>query len=191
MAHVFCIVLRTPYQLISYPIPPLTRRIWERNPDQAPADPIKLLCTAQAQVPIVHFQKFCDLVVDLVTASSALPLFIAAAECCSQPLVELVGGFEKLTNDAPESSIASEADAEAIAERFCEQPSLAVWTCSLSFAPSESSAGASLSSVKLVDAAADVWTEFLDGHAMLPLSILVTGYPGAGKSETAASIATR
>jgi len=164
------------------------KRMWDFTGPQSAPVVLKSTKNGTNRVPMIHFGDLSSIVADLVQRPS-LPAFslVPLSDGNTATLHETFLELARVVNGADASlSYTTESDLiDALVSSMDYNPQkILLWNVDLSFDASTTS-----SSSGIVSNFGKVWSEFLQAHALKPLSIIVAGNPKAGKTEVGASVA--
>ena len=150
--------------------------------------------SGDAVVPMIHSQGLQRLLAALCVAES-VPLYVPAADCQGQAVGPLLASAFKSVNgaapaDVPVVGYASEEEVvEAVLTAPEAIPSALLWGVNVDFdasllvGPLQEAVGGGL-----LDRFPQAWEEFLAAKRLSPVSVVIGGTPGSGKSELAAGM---
>ena len=144
------------------------------------------------KVPMVHISDVLAIVAELVqkpelAAFSVIPLTDGSTATVGELLAQV---SRKVNGPGASLSFMTQAElADAIVNSTQDIPDVLRWNLDLSFLTTSSDDGRERRN--LVDSLESIWAEFLDAHALKPLSILVAGNPKSGKTEVSSLIAAK
>ena len=164
------------------------KRMWDFTGPQSASVVLNSTKNGTNRVPMIHFSDLSSTVADLVQRPS-LPAFslVPLSDGNTATLQETFLELARVVNGADASvSYTSESDLiDVLVSSSDPSPQkILLWNVDLSFDTSAAS-----TSSGIVTNFGKVWNEFLQAHALKPVSIVMAGNPKAGKTEVGASVA--
>lgn len=169
----------------------LLRGMWEA----AGSGEIKIRSVKRGRnrVPMLHYRDLFRTATELLQSAS-LPAFsfLPMTDGGQQTLEDLFAGINKKINGSS-ATVSYPTEQEYIEELLLSTDANArelLWNIDVTFSQTELSRVISPSASALSDSFETVWREYLDHHALQPVTVMVAGNPKSGKTELASVVAS-
>lgn len=158
---------------------------------------LKSMLGGDNKVPSIHYMDLAKALTFFVSFEGSLPKFLPASNCANLSLNETISSILSYVDGKPVAvsdgiqCLSQTEIAQEMIQETSDLPKSLLWNTDLSFEAEwmkKYSGSTEMGGRGILDNMESVWSEFLTGHRLSPVSVFIAGNPQSGKTSTAKAI---